>query len=135
MAKHKTAMQLVDEAERVVETLSPAEVMALDPAATLLVDLRDIRERAREGFVPKSLHAPRGLLEFWIDPESPYHNTAFAEEKHFVFYCAMGWRSALAAKTAQEMGLARVSHVGGGYDAWREAGGPTAQSADGREPR
>ena len=131
----RTAKQLVEEAERVVETLSVEQTRALDPEQTLLVDLRDIRERAREGFVAGSMHAPRGMLEFWIDPESPYHDERFASGKHFVFYCAMGWRSALAARTAQEMGLSRVSHMGGGFGAWREAGGPVLETEDGREPR
>jgi len=128
--------QLVAEAEAVVETL------ALDEAAALMgredvvfVDLRDIRERQREGFVPGSVHAPRGMLEFWVDPESPYHREVFAGPGRFVFYCQSGWRSALAAKAVGEMGMERVAHVGGGFAAWKEAGHPVLETPDGREPR
>jgi len=89
------------------------------------VDLRDPREIQREGRIPGSFSCPRGMLEFWIDPDSPYAKPIFQEAKRFVFYCASGWRSALAAKTAQDMGLDNVAHVGGGYTAWKTAGGPT----------
>lgn len=98
-------------------------------AGVVFVDLRDPREIQREGRIPGSFSCPRGMLEFWIDPDSPYAKPVFAEDKRFVFYCASGWRSALAAKTAQDMGLANVAHVGGGYTAWREAGGPTEMPA------
>ena len=79
----------------------------------MLVDLRDIRELHREGKVPGAFHCPRGMLEFWIDPSSPYHKPKFAEDKRFVFFCAAGWRSALAAQTAQRMGLKPVAHIRG----------------------
>ncbi|HYD98338.1 MAG TPA: rhodanese-like domain-containing protein [Alphaproteobacteria bacterium] len=116
---------LLDEALAAVTTLSPAEAMSLHGRNDVVfVDLRDPRELEREGRIPGSFHAPRGMLEFWIDPESPYHKPVFAEPKRFVFYCAGGWRSALAARTAQEMGLADVAHVEGGLQAWREAAGP-----------
>jgi rhodanese-related sulfurtransferase len=91
-----------------------------------LVDIRDPRELEREGHVPGAFHCTRGMLEFWIDPKSPYFKPRFAEDKKFVFFCAGGLRSALAAKTAQDMGLKPVAHVIGGYKAWREAGGKTA---------
>ncbi|MEM9796807.1 MAG: rhodanese-like domain-containing protein [Pseudomonadota bacterium] len=88
----------------------------------VVVDIRDIRERAK-GFIPGSVHAPRGMLEFWWDPESPYHREVFAQPgKTYVLHCAMGWRSALAAATLQDMGF-EVAHLWGGFDAWREAGG------------
>lgn len=74
-----------------------------------------------------AFHAPRGMLEFWIDPESPYHKPIFAEAKRFLFYCASGWRSALAAKTATEMGLAKVSHLDGGFTGWKKAGAPVVE--------
>lgn len=90
----------------------------------VLVDLRDPRELEREGKVTGAFHCPRGMLEFWIDPESPYHKPIFAEDKKFVFFCAGGLRSALAAKTAQDMGLKPVAHVLGGFAAIRDAGGP-----------
>ena len=117
--------QMLDEAEAEVETLPPPAAVALhDAADVLFVDLRDPREVEREGRIPGAFHCTRGMLEFWIDPASPYHKTVFAEPKRFVFFCAGGWRSALAAKTAQDMGLENVANVGGGFKAWREAGGP-----------
>jgi rhodanese-related sulfurtransferase len=78
----------------------------------------------REGRIPGAFHCPRGMLEFWIDPKSPYHKPEFAEDKKFVFFCGGGWRSALAAQTAQRMGLRPVAHIAGGFGAWRKAGGP-----------
>jgi rhodanese-related sulfurtransferase len=117
--------QLLEEANGQITTLAAAEVRDLqERGEALLVDLRDIRELEREGRIPGAFHCPRGMLEFWIDPESPYHKPVFAEPRRFVFYCASGWRSALAAKTAQDMGLAPVAHLGGGFTAWREAGFP-----------
>jgi len=94
----------------------------------MFVDLRDVRELNREGRIPEAFHAPRGMLEFWIDPESPYHKDIFGQDRHFVFFCASGWRSALAAKTAQDLGLDRVSHIEGGFAAWREAGAPVEKT-------
>jgi rhodanese-related sulfurtransferase len=89
----------------------------------VIVDLRDPREIEREGRIPGAFHCPRGMLEFWIDPASPYAKPIFQEDKKFVFHCASGWRSALAAKVAQEMGLKPVAHIGGGFTAWRDGGG------------
>jgi rhodanese-related sulfurtransferase len=77
----------------------------------------------REGRIPGSFHCPRGVLDFWIDPASPYFKTEFGEEKHFVFHCTLDWRSALATQTAQRMGLGNVAHLKGGFKAWKEAGG------------
>jgi len=115
---------LVAEAEAQVQTLSPKALMTLkDNTDAVLIDLRDVRELQREGRIPGSTHVPRGMLEFWIDPESPYHKEVFSSGKQFVFYCNKGWRSALGAQTAQQMGLERVSHLGGGLEAWRENGG------------
>jgi rhodanese-related sulfurtransferase len=116
---------LVDAAEREIETL-PAE-QAIKIAGNdnvVLVDIRDIRELQREGKVPGAMHCPRGMLEFWIDPASPYHKPAFAQDKKFVFFCAAGMRSALATQTAKRMGLKPVAHIAGGFGAWKEAGGP-----------
>src|SRR5262249_39069634 len=90
----------------------------------VFVDLRDIRELDREGRVPGAFHCPRGMLEFWIDPASKYHKPVFAQDKRFVFFCAAGQRSALAAQTARRMGLDPVAHIGGGFGAWKAAGGP-----------
>jgi len=90
----------------------------------VLVDLREGREIERDGKIPGAFSCPRGMLEFWIDPESPYHKPVFAQDKAYVFYCASGWRSALAAQRAAEMGLHPVAHIGGGFAAWVAAGGP-----------
>src|SRR6266436_5711234 len=116
---------LVDAAEREIETV-PAEE-AIKPTGrddTVLVDIRDIRELQREGKVPGAFHCPRGMLEFWIDPQSKYHKPMFAADKRFVFFCAAGQRSALATQTAQRMGLKPVAHIAGGFGAWKAAGGP-----------
>jgi len=117
--------QLLEEANAEVTAVEPAPAMALrERADVVFVDLRDPREREREGSIPGAFSCPRGMLEFWVDPESPYAKPIFAEPKSFVFFCASGWRSALAAKTAQDMGMENVSHLAGGFTAWRGAGGP-----------
>jgi rhodanese-related sulfurtransferase len=116
---------LVDAAEREVETVPAKDAVALAAAGeVVLVDIRDIRELKREGRVPGAFHCPRGMLEFWIDPESPYHKPVFAEDKRFLFFCNGAWRSALATQTAQKMGLKPVAHIAGGFKAWKAAGGP-----------
>jgi rhodanese-related sulfurtransferase len=116
---------LVDAAEREIETLPVAEARALHGRDDVVfVDLRDIRELNREGRMPGAVHCPRGMLEFWIDPDSPYHKPVFAEDKRFVFFCAGGWRSALAAQSAQRMGLRPVAHMAGGFGEWKKDGGP-----------
>jgi len=116
---------LLDEASAKVETLPIADAIALQGREDVVfVDLRDPRELEREGRLPGAVHCPRGMLEFWIDPESPYHKPVFAQDKTFVFFCAGGWRSALSAATAQDMGLKPVAHVEGGFTAWKKAGGP-----------
>ena len=116
---------LVDAANKEVETVPTAEAIKLAGRDDLvLVDVRDIRELAREGRVPGAFHCPRGMLEFWIDPTSPYHKPIFSADKGFVFFCAGGLRSALAAQTAQRMGLKPVAHIEGGFGAWKKAGGP-----------
>lgn len=121
---------LLDEANAKIRTLTAEEAIALvGRDDTVFVDLRDPRELNREGRLPGALHCPRGMLEFWIDPESPYHKPAFAEDKTFVFFCAAGWRSALSAATAQDMGLTPVAHIEGGFTAWKKAGGPVEETA------
>ena len=116
---------IVAEANAKIETLSPQDAVKLHGREdVVLVDLRDPRELEREGKVPGAFHCPRGMLEFWIDPESPYHKPVFAQDKRFVFFCAGGMRSALAAATASDMGLRPVAHVEGGFGKWKEAGGP-----------
>ncbi len=116
---------LVQAAEGEIESLSAEEAIALHGRKdVVLVDLRDIRELAREGRVPGAFHCPRGMLEFWVDPESKYHKPVFAQDKRFVFFCAAGQRSALATQCAQRMGLMPVSHIRGGFTAWKGGGGP-----------
>ena len=118
---------LVAEAEAEIETLSvDAAKQAVADGATW-VDLRDVRELHREGKIPGAVHAPRGMIEFWIDPESPYHREVLSSADRLVLYCNLGWRSALAAKSLQGMGLHDVAHLGGGFDAWRAAGEPVEE--------
>lgn len=119
--------ELVARAEAEVETISVAQALAAAAAPdSVFIDLRDVRELWREGKIPGAVHVPRGMLEFWIDPESPYHKPLFTEPKRFIFYCNLGWRSALAAQVAQHMGLTNVCHLGGGFSAWCAAGGAVA---------
>jgi rhodanese-related sulfurtransferase len=121
----KSVKSMVEAAKREIEEIEAAEAVKLAGRAdVVLVDLRDPREMERDGLVPGAFRMTRGMLEFWIDPESPYFKPIFAEDKKFVFFCAGGLRSALAAKTAQDMGLKPVAHVLGGFKGWKEAGGP-----------
>ena len=123
----KTAKQLVDEAMQEIVTLPLPEAQALlIDADALFVDLRDVRELEREGVIPGAFHAPRGLLEFWVDPQSEYFKPVFGQGRRVVLFCAVGWRSALAAKTLQDMGMEHVCHVDGGFNAWKAAGAPVA---------
>ena len=118
---------LVDEAMAQVRTYSVQQVRErLGRPDLLLVDIRDVRELQHEGTVPGSYHAPRGMLEFWVDPASPYFKKVFADEsREFVLFCGAGWRSALAARTLQDMGMSNVAHIDGGYTEWVKQGGPT----------
>ncbi len=121
----KSVKEMVAEANREIETISAQEAIALkDDPNVVFVDLRDIRELDRDGRIPGAFHAPRGMLEFWVDPESPYYKEIFGSGKKFAFFCAGGMRSALAAQTVQRMGLEPVCHIAGGFRAWKEAGGP-----------
>ena len=116
---------MVDQANAEIETLSVDDAIAVHADDdVVIVDLRDIRELTHDGKVPGCFHMPRGMLEFWIDPESPYFKDLFHADKRFIFYCSKGWRSALATRTAQSMGLKRACHIEGGFEAWRTAGGP-----------
>ncbi len=120
----RSAQDLVDDAEAAIRTLSIAEAREMHGGGDVLfIDIRDVRELARTGRIAGARHVPRGMLEFWIDPKSPYHKPFFAEDKTFVFYCAGAWRSALAAKTAQDMGLRPVAQLEGGIKEWIDAGG------------
>ena len=122
----KGYQQLVDEAMAQVTTYSVQEVSArLGDARVQIVDIRDVRELEREGTVPGALLAPRGMLEFWVDPASPYHKPVFADEgKQFILFCGAGWRSALATKTLQDMGMRNVAHIDGGFADWKKQGAP-----------
>ncbi|MCR8547566.1 rhodanese-like domain-containing protein [Salipiger sp. P9] len=117
---------LLAEADALVTSLEVGEVAEISgDDGYRLIDIRDVREVERDGMLPGAILAPRGMLEFWIDPESPYHKPFFAEDKAFVFYCASGWRSLLAARTAQEMGLNVIS-MRGGFSTWKKAGLPVS---------
>ena len=121
---------LVAEANSIVPTLSTAEAQTLlERDDHVFIDLRDIRELQRSGKIPGAYSCPRGMLEFWIDPDSPYHKEVFAQDKTFVFYCASAWRSALAGRAAIEMGLAPVLHLEGGFSAWAKSGAPVEEVA------
>lgn len=117
--------QLIADARAKIQTLSLEEAKAkLGDPNVVFVDIRDVRELEREGMIPNAFHAPRGMLEFWVDPESPYHKDVFSSGKEFVLYCQSAWRSSLATLALQEMGLSPVCHIDGGYKAWKEAGLP-----------
>jgi len=136
MPMRKTVKQLVDEANAEIECVSAKDAIRLAHRDdVVVVDLRDIRERVKEGFVPDSVHAPRGMLEFWVDPESPYYRELFGSGKRFLFYCQSGWRSALATKAVQDMGLSPVSHIDSGFRGWVESGGEIMKTEDGRQAK
>ena len=125
MAITKGCKQLVAEARERIRTLSLDEARALlDDPQVQFVDIRDVRELEREGSIPGALHAPRGMLEFWVDPDSPYYREAFGSGKTFVLFCQSAWRSSLATAALQDMGLQPVTHIEGGFKAWKEAGLP-----------
>jgi rhodanese-related sulfurtransferase len=120
--------QLVSQAEKEIEIISVDDAITLyGDDKVVFVDLRDVRELWREGMIPGAFHCPRGMLEFWIDPDSIYYKDIFANGRKFLFYCNLGWRSALAAQVCQKMGLTPVAHIRGGLDAWKKAGGPIAE--------
>ena len=122
--------QMVDEAKSRIKTISLEEAkQRLGSEKVVFVDLRDVRELEREGLIPGAFHCPRGMLEFWIDPDSPYHKDVFASGKEFVFYCNGAWRSALAADVAQQLGLQSVVEMDGGFSAWKSKGYPVAERA------
>ncbi len=126
----KGIARLCAEAEAEIETWPVDKAIEhIEDDAVVFVDVRDVRELWGDGTIPGALHVPRGMLEFWVDPESPYARDIFQSDKRFVLFCNMGWRSALAAKAVQDMGLAPVCHIGGGFTAWREAGGPVETRA------
>lgn len=120
--------------ELIAQAMAQIETIPLDQAQDLLgepntifVDIRDVRELEREGMIPNAFHAPRGMLEFWVDPDSPYYKPIFGEGKRLVLYCASAWRSALATETLHKMGVPGVCHLEGGFAAWKKAGKPIAE--------
>ena len=128
----KTAAQMVEEATAEIVTLKPSDALAMQQAGeAVIVDIRDIRELGKMGKVPGAVHAPRGMLEFWVDPESPYHRDVFAQSgKTYIFFCAAAWRSALATRDMQNMGLGPVAHIEGGFAQWQEEGMPIEEPAE-----
>ncbi len=119
----KGVKELCAEAEAEIETVTAREAIRIaKDEAVQLVDIRDVRELWREGAVPGAVHAPRGMLEFWVDPESTYHREVFANGTRFIFFCAGGLRSALAVQSVQRMGMTPVALIAGGFAAWKEAG-------------
>lgn len=123
----KSSADLVRESRARIEEIETADLIALhgDPNV-VIVDIRDVRERQRTGFIPGSFHAPRGMIEFWVDPDSPYHKPVFAEDKRFIFHCASGWRSALTVAALQDMGF-EAAHLKDGFSDWQKQGGPVEQ--------
>ena len=122
--KISSAQMVADARARITEIETSDLIAMLKDPDVIVVDIRDIRERQRQGYIPGSFHAPRGMIEFWIDPESPYFKEIFAEEgKKFVLHCASGWRSALTTATLQDMGF-EASHLKEGFSTWEKHGGP-----------
>lgn len=117
--------QMVKDARERIEEVETKDLIAmLEDPNVVVVDIRDVRERQRSGFIPGSFHAPRGMIEFWVDPDSPYHKDIFAQEgKKYVFHCASGWRSALTVATLQDMGF-EAAHLREGFSTWADQGGP-----------
>ena len=121
------AWDMVERAKQEIDNLSPAELRAIleadpDGRQTVVVDIRDHRELYLKGKIPNAVHAPRGMLEFWVDPAGEYHRAVFDPSKRYVLYCAGGGRSALAAKTMKDMGYANVAHLEPGFGGWEAAG-------------
>jgi len=130
MALKKGIKQLLAEAEHKAPAITVQDAQKRQgEAGTGFVDIRDVRELEREGMIPGAFHAPRGMLEFWVDPDSPYYKSVFTEDKTFILYCQSDWRGVLAAATLKEMGLTKVFHLAGGYSEWRKSGAPTAARA------
>ncbi len=121
----KHVKDMVAEANEIVEVISADDAVAMhDQDNVSFIDIRDIRERQRDGFIPGSFHCPRGMAEFWVDPDSPYYKPVFSEEKTFIFHCASGWRSALTVQTLQGMGMTGIAHMTHGFGSWKKMGGP-----------
>lgn len=119
-----SSAQMVAEARARIEEIETQDLIdMLEDPNVVVVDIRDIRERQRGGFIPGSFHAPRGMIEFWVDPDSPYFKEVFAQDRKFVFHCASGWRSALTTASLQDVGF-EASHLKEGFSTWEKHGGP-----------
>lgn len=122
----KTSADMVSDARARIQEIETRELIAMvDDPDVVIVDIRDVRERQRTGFIPGSFHAPRGMIEFWVDPDSPYYKEVFGQDKKYVLHCASGWRSALTALTLAEMGF-EAAHLREGFSTWEQQGGPVA---------
>ena len=120
-----SAAQLVAESRARIEEIPVSEALALHGQEDVLfIDLRDVRERSRVGYIPGSIHCPRGMVEFWVDPECPYFKEVFAREAKFLFYCASGWRSAITVATLKDMGFENAANLKEGFSLWSREGGP-----------
>lgn len=117
------AQMVANARKRIKEVETPDAIRMVEDPDVVIVDLRDVRERQRSGFIPGSFHCPRGMLEFWVDPESPYFKEIFGQDKTFLFHCASGWRSALSVATLQDMGF-QAAHLKDGFSTWKDHGGP-----------
>lgn len=121
----KNAAALVEESRSKIEEIDAHSAIALILEDDVhIVDLRDIREREREGYIPGSFHCPRGMTEFWVDPDSPYYKPFFGQGGKYIFHCASGWRSAITVSVLQEMGFKHSAHIKDGFTSWKAAGGP-----------
>ena len=119
-----SVLEMVGAARARIEEIETQDALAMvDDPDVVIVDIRDIRERQRSGFIPGSFHCPRGMAEFWVDPQSPYFKEVFGQDKRFVFHCASGWRSALTVATLQDMGF-EAAHLKDGFSSWEKHGGP-----------
>ena len=127
--KLKSAEMVATARQRIEEIETPALIDMLDDPDVVIVDIRDLRERQRVGYIPGSFHAPRGMIEFWVDPDSPYFKEIFAQDKKYVFHCASGWRSALTVATLQDMGF-DAAHLKEGFSTWEKHGGPVEHHED-----
>ncbi|WP_299920789.1 rhodanese-like domain-containing protein [uncultured Pelagimonas sp.] len=122
-----TAADMVAAARaRITEYETPDLIALVDDPNVVIVDIRDVRERQRSGYIPGAFHAPRGMLEFWVDPDSPYFKEVFGQDKTYVLHCASGWRSALSAATLNDMGF-EVAHLREGFSTWEAQGGPVGK--------
>ena len=125
-----SSSQLVQQAKARIKEIAAMDALGLfDRADVVIVDIRDIRERQRDGYIPGSIHAPRGMIEFWVDPDSPYFKAVFGQDKRFIFHCASGWRSALTVATLQDMGF-HAEHIEDGFKGWIKAGGTVEKSSN-----